>query len=148
MENKNRSASLTLWANRALMVIIAVLACSMPRLLRWYNQFRPLEKPTNLALLVAFYLCVPVTLFALYHLEKLLLHILAGEVFIRPNVRIIRRVCICCMLVSLICLPPAFLYPPLIFLCVIMAFLCPVVNVVRYVFDAAVNIREENDLTI
>ena len=45
MENKNRSASLPLWANRALMVIIAVLACSMPRLLRWYNQFRPLEKP-------------------------------------------------------------------------------------------------------
>ena len=148
MENKNRSASLTLWANRALMVIIAVLACSMPRLLRWYNQFRPLEKPTNLALLVAFYLCVPVTLFALYHLEKLLLHILAGEVFIRPNVRIIRRVCICCMLVSLICQPPAFLYPPLSFLCVILAFLCPVVNVVRYVFDAAVTIREENDLTI
>ena len=72
METKNRSASLTLWANRALMVIIAVLACSMPRLLRWYNQFRPLEKPTNLALLIAFYLCVPVTLFALYHLEKLL----------------------------------------------------------------------------
>ena len=28
METKNRSASLTLWANRALMVIIAVLACS------------------------------------------------------------------------------------------------------------------------
>ena len=33
----------------------------------------------------------------LYHLEKLLGNILAGEVFIRPNVRIIRRVCICCL---------------------------------------------------
>ena len=75
-------------------------------------------------------------------------HILAGEVFIRPNVRIIRRVCICCLAVCLICLPAAVFYPPLIFLCVIMAFLCPVVNVVRYVFDAAVTIREENDLTI
>jgi Ca2+/Na+ antiporter len=89
-----------------------------------------------------------VTLFALYHLERLLGNILAGEVFIRPNVRIIRRVCICCLAVCLICLPAAFFYPPLIFLCVIMAFLCPVVNVVRYVFDEAVTIREENDLTI
>ena len=75
-------------------------------------------------------------------------NILAGEVFIRPNVRIIRRVCGCCMLVSLICLPAAFFYAPLIFFCIVMAFLCPVVNVVRYVFDAAVSIREENDLTI
>jgi hypothetical protein len=33
-------------------------------------------------------------------------------------------------------------------MCVIMGFLCPVVNVVRQVFRAAVDLREENDLTI
>ena len=148
METKTRSASLTLWANRALMAVIAALACAMPRLLPWYNCYRPLDEATNMALLIAFYLCVPIALFALYNLEKLLGNILAGDVFIRPNVRIIRRVCGCCMLVSLICLPAAFFYPPLIFFCIVMAFLSPVVNVVRYVFDAAVTIREENDLTI
>ena len=148
MKLKNRSASLTLWANRLLMATVLGLACAMPALLKWYNRFRPLEEATNLALLIAFYLCVPIALFALYNLEKLLRNILAGEVFIRPNVRIIRRVCGCCMLVSLICLPAAFLYAPLIFFCIVMAFLCPVVNVVRYAFDAAVTIREENDLTI
>jgi len=145
---KNRSAALTLWANRLLLVTVAALACFMPGLLRWYNTFRPLEDVTNLALLIAFYLCVPITLFALYNLEKLLGNIIAGNVFIRPNVRIIRRVCGCCALVSLICLPAALYYLPLIFLSIVMAFLCPVVNVVRYVFDAAVTIREENDLTI
>jgi hypothetical protein len=31
---------------------------------------------------------------------------------------------------------------------VIMGFLCPVVNVVRQVMQAAVEIREENDLTV
>ena len=145
---KNRSAALTLWANRLLMATVFALACTMPGVLRWYNRFRPLEDHTNLALLVAFYLCVPVTLFALYNLEKLLRNIIAGDVFIRENVRIIRRVCGCCALVSIICLPAALYYLPLIFLSIVMAFLCPVVNVVRYVFDAAVTIREENDLTI
>ena len=145
---KNRSASLTLWANRILMAVVLALAIAMPKLLHWYNQIRPLRAETNLALLIAFYLCVPIALFALYNLEKLLRNILAGEVFIRPNVRMIRRVCGCCMLVSLICLPAALFYAPLIFFCIVMAFLCPVVNVVRYVFDAAVSIREENDLTI
>ena len=145
---KNRSAALTLWANRLLALVVLTLACIMPNLLRWYNGFRPLEWDTNMALLIAFYLCVPIALYALYNLEKLLRNILAGEVFIRDNVHMIRRVCGCCLLVSCICLPAACYYAPLIFLCVIMAFLCPVVNVVRYAFDAAVTIREENDLTI
>ena len=148
MNPKNRSAVLTLWANRLLMAVILALAFSMPRLLRWYSTIRPLREGTNLALLIAFYLCVPIALFALYNLEKLLGNINAGEVFLRSNVSLIRRVCICCLLVSAICLPAAFYYPPLIFFCIVMAFLCPVVNVVRYVFDAAVTIREENDLTI
>ena len=145
---KNRSAALTLWANRLLMLTVVGLACVLPRLLRWYNRIRPLDADTNMALLIAFYLCVPIALYALYNLEKLLRNILAGEVFIRDNVHMIRRVCGCCLLVSCICLPAAMFYAPLIFLCVIMAFLCPVVNVVRYAFDAAVTIREENDLTI
>ena len=148
MNPKNRSAVLTLWANRLLMAVILALAFAMPRLLRWYNTIRPLREDTNLALLIAFYLCVPIALFALYNLEKLLGNINAGEVFLRSNVSLIRRVCRCCLLVSAICLPAAFYYPPLIFFCIVMAFLCPVVNVVRYVFDAAVSIREENDLTI
>ena len=148
MKTKNRSASLTLWANRTLMLVVTGLACAMPWLLRWYNRYRPLEEATNLALLIAFYLCVPIALFALYNLEKLLRNILTGEVFIRSNVHCIRRVCGCCLLVSVICLPAAFFYAPLIFFCIVMAFLCPVVNVVRHVFDAAVTIREENDLTI
>ena len=145
---KNRSAALTLWANRFLMLTVVGLACAMPRLLRWYNCIRPLRDNTNMALLIAFYLCVPIALFALYNLEKLLRNIMTGEVFIRSNVHCIRRVCGCCLLVSVICLPAAFFYAPLIFFCIVMAFLCPVVNVVRHVFDAAVTIREENDLTI
>ena len=40
------------------------------------------------------------------------------------------------------------LYPPLVFLAVIMAFLALVVSVVGNVLSAAVSIREENDLTI
>ena len=148
MNPKNRSAALTLWANRLLMAVIVTLAFAMPSLLRWYNTIRPLRENTNLALLIAFYLCVPIALFALYNLEKLLGNIIAGAVFLRSNVSLIRRVCICCLLVSSVCLPAAFYYPPLIFFCIVMAFLFPVVNVVRCVFDAAVTIREENDLTI
>ena len=81
-------------------------------------------------------------------MEKLLNNILCGEVFVRDNVRGIRRIQFCCGMVSLICLPAAFVYVPLIFMVIIMAFLFLVVWVVAQVMDAAVTIREENELTI
>ena len=75
-------------------------------------------------------------------------NITAGQVFVTDNVSCIGRVCICCAGVGLACLPAAFFYAPLVFMSVIMGFLGPVVNVVRQVFRAAVELREENDLTI
>ena len=39
-------------------------------------------------------------------------------------------------------------YLPLVFVTVIMAFLCLVISVLVCAMDAAVTIREENDLTI
>ncbi len=148
MNKTSHAPVLTLWANRALMAAILVLAAAMPGLLEWYNQVRILNEASSMALLIAFYLCVPIALFALWNLEKLLGNITRGEVFVRGNVRHIRKVCFCCLAVSLICLGAAWFYPPLIFFSTVMLFLCPVVGVVRSVFDAAVAIREENDLTI
>ena len=68
--------------------------------------------------------------------------------FVRKNVRHIRAVQWCCGLVSLVCLPAACCYLPLVFMVIIMAFLCLVVSVVAQIMAAAVEIREENDLTI
>lgn len=142
------SIKFTLWLNRGLMALIAALAVAMPRLLRWYNSVRILSPQENSALAIAFYCCVPVVLFALWNLERLLRNIAQENVFVSDNVRLIRRVCLCCALVGLICLPASFFYPPLIFLVIIMAFLCPVVNVVCQVLRSAIELREENDLTI
>ena len=81
-------------------------------------------------------------------MEKLLKNILRETVFIRDNVRFIRRVQYCCGMISLICLPAAIFYAPLWFMVIIMTFLFLVIWVVAQVMDAAVAIREENDLTI
>ena len=148
MKKKSNSVTFTLWCNRLVMLAVAVLVPSMPVLLRWYNTVRILSQDQNLALLAAFYCCVPVVLFALWQLERLLRNIRAEQVFVWENVNLIRAVGICCALVGVICLAAAFFYAPLVFLSVIMAFLCPVVNVVRQVVRSAIEIREENEPTI
>ncbi len=138
----------TLWVNRTIFAILVVLLPVLPFLMRWYRDFRNLNTAAHVAIVVAFYICAVFTGFALVKLEKLLRNILADKVFVRENVRHIRAVAWCCGLVSLTCLPAAILYLPLIFMVIIMAFLCLVVAVVAQIMNAAVEIREENDLTI
>ena len=148
MNHPSRSVTFTLWLNRAMMGLVLILVPAMPTLLRWYNSVRILSVDQNYAITAAFYACVPVVLCALWGLERLLRNIARAQVFVHDNVRLIRRECICCAAVGVICLPAAFFYAPLIFLSLIMGFLCPVVNVVCQVFRAAIALREENDLTI
>ena len=148
MNQPSRSVRFTIFLNRAMMALVVLLVFTFPTLLRWYNTVRILIQGENFALIAAFYSCVPVVLYALWNLDRLLGNIARGIVFEQENVRLIRRDCVCCAIAGLICLPAAFLYAPLIFITVIMGFLCPVVNVVCQVIRAAIEIREENDLTI
>ena len=63
-------------------------------------------------------------------------------------VRFLRLIRWCCAAVSVICLPAAFFYQPLIFMTTILAFLALAVSVVKNGMAAAVEIREENELTV
>ena len=142
------SARITLWVNRIIALVLAVLVFAMPRLLDWYQQLRPLGLHGASAIMIGFYCCVPLAGTALWNLDAILRSILRKNIFVLTVVRCIRRVRWCCLGVSLICLPAAVFYPPLAFMAVIMGFLALVVSVLSSVMDAAVAIREENDLTI
>lgn len=143
-----QSAKFTLWCNRILAAVMAVLCVTLYDLLIWYRSVRALPWQVCAVIFIGFYLCTPAVLYALWCIEKLLRGILKGDVFIHQNVQFLRRIRWCCAIVSLICLIAGFAYPPLLFLAVIMAFLALMVSVVKNVMSAAVEIREENDLTV
>ena len=142
------SAKFTLWVNRIIAAAVVALLPGLVPLLDWYRTARSLTDQSIAAIFIGFYLCCPSVLYALWCIDRVVTNILADRVFVTDNVRRIRRIRWCCAGVSLICLPAAWFYPPLIFMVVIMAFLALVVSVVKNVMDAAVEIREENDLTI
>ena len=146
--NPKLSARITLWCNRIVALAVLVLIFFFPRLLEWYQGLRPLGLHGAAAVFFGFYLCVPVVLYALWCIDRLVSNVLVEKIFIQANVRYIRRIRWCCAGVSLICLPAAFFYQPLIFMVVIMAFLALVVSVVKNVIAAAVALQEESDLTI
>lgn len=147
----NRSISsvrFTFYVNRIVFAGITALLFLEPKLLEIYCRYRYLSLNEQFSVTGAFYPCAAAALTALWHLDRMLCRILEGQVFVSENVRRIRWVRLCCACVSLFCIAPSFYYPPMIFLVVIMGFLCLVVNVVCQVFKAAIEIREENDLTI
>lgn len=143
-----KSVKLTIWLGRLLAFILVVLAFELPTLLDWSMSLGHIGTRSAWAIGIGYYCCVPVVALALWNLDKLLRNILNSQVFVRANVRAISNVRWCCLGVSLVCLPASLFYPPLVFLVVIMAFLTLVVGVLACVIDAAVSIREENDLTI
>jgi len=146
--NSKLSASFTLWINRFIAAGVLALIFAMPALLEWYQGFRPLGLHGAAAVMGGFYLCVPVVLYALWCIDVLVRNILKDLVFIEDNVKRLRRIRWCCAGVSLICTPAACFYQPLIFMVVIMAFLTLVISVLKNVMAAAVELREESDLTI
>lgn len=145
---QNIGTRITLWVNRLVALIVGALLFLLPSILDWYREFRWLGDGEKVVVMVCFYLCAVAIGVALFSVDRLLTDILVGEVFTRKNVRRIRTIRLCCGIVGLICIPATVAYMPLIFLAVIMGFLCLMVSVVAGVMDAAVSIREENDLTI
>lgn len=148
MKNDTHYVSFARWANRAVALVVFLLVFFLSAILDWYEGFRPLSDSDKDVILASFYCCVVVIEAALFNVERLLGAIRRGAVFTRENMARIRRICYCCGGVGLICIPAAVCYLPLIFLVVIMGFLCLMVSVMISVMDAAVRIREENDLTI
>lgn len=149
MKHYETSARVTLYATRAVAVVMLALLLCFPALVERYHQhFRPLLTTERTAITGAFYACAVPVLLALWHMDRLLCNILRAQLFTTKNVTHIRFVRWCCLAVSLICLCAAFGFPSLIFLATIMAFLGLVVTVVGQVMKAAVEIREENDLTV
>lgn len=148
MNNSVFATKFTLWANRALMVIMVALAATLPLILNWYTGFRNLSDAQWWAICITYYCCAAVTAPALVAIDKLLTNIMAEQVFTWRNVKLLRLIRWCCGGVCLLCLIPAFVYIPLVFLFMIMGFLCLAVSVLVQVMKAAVQIREENDLTI
>ena len=148
MKKCETSVRITLFANRLVAAILAVLIFTLPLVLDWYCQYRTLTELERTALTAAFYVCSVVVGIALWNMDSLLRAISREEVFTPENVRRIRTIGWCCGGTALICVPAAFCYYPLVFMVIVMAFLFLAVNVLCRVMDAAVAIREENDLTV
>ncbi len=143
-------AKYTLWANRVVMAVVAVLIFMLPALLRWYGSLLNYAMPERdlIGIWISYIVCSGIMFVALWNMEKLMNNILSQQVFIRENVQRVRRVQHCCGIIAAICVFDVIFALPMLLLGAIMGFLCLAISVVTNVLDGAVALQEENDLTI
>ena len=145
---KNKAVKLSLAAVALCLLAAVGLAVTMPWLARWYTHIRNLKESGRIAILVAYYGCLPFALTALICLWRLLRNIRAERVFLETNSRLMAVVSWCCAGVAAVTLGACRWYPPLAFVTLSMAFIFLIVRVVRNCFIAAIALKEENALTI
>lgn len=142
------STKITLWIGRLTGLLLVAMIFLLFPVMDWYGKHWDIPEESRWVVAGAYYLCVPAIFTALWSVDRLLCRILRQEVFTVENVACIRRIRWCCAAVGIVCLPAGHWFTPLYFLGVMMLFLAFIVSVVKNVMAAAVELREENDLTV
>ena len=84
----------------------------------------------------------------LYSLLRLLFNIKKDEIFISANVKYLRRISWCCFAVAIITVIGGVFYIPFLLVAIAAAFVGLMLRIVKNVMQNAVEINEENELTI
>lgn len=147
--SEDKSVKLSRFCVYLFMVIEVAVCISAPWLFRWLVQVRAADLAGSFAyfLISGYTLAVPAAV-ALWALHLLLRNIGEEEVFIPENVRILRVLSWCCIVVGLICLVSTLYYMPYLIIAIAAAFVGLILRVVKNVFAEAVHIKNENDFTI
>lgn len=148
MKKTDFSATLSLVLTVIAAVCLVGLCVLMPWLADWYYaDLRGLPQVADVVT-VTYYLCVPVAATAIYFLARLLINIRAGSVFTGRNVSMLRGLSWCCVAAAMITAVAGCWYLPLLIIFAAAGFMAIILRVVKNAFEAAVQIKSENDLTI
>jgi len=117
-------------------------------LAKWFVQTRFFQWQRGVLLMVTIYLGSVLAWLTLVRLWQLLGNLRRGEVFVDGNVRHLRAVSWCCLWAAALCLASAAYYLPFAFVAVAAAFMGLIVRIVKNVFQQAIAMKSELDLTI
>ncbi|MDD4699388.1 MAG: DUF2975 domain-containing protein [Oscillospiraceae bacterium] len=148
MDKNNRSIILSLFLCYLFLVILAILTVAAPFIVTWYVTYFGRPEALILVALVAFYSCFIPAVVALILLVKLLKNIQLDKIFIKDNSRFISHISVCCFIVAVICFASGFFYMPFFMVFIAAWFMGIILRVIKNVFVAANEIKDENELTI
>ncbi len=148
MWNKPRSILLSFILVRVLFLLAVASIFTLPWLVDVYINFSRKDTGISTPLLVTLYSCLVPAFGVLICLDRILLNIRKGLVFVSQNVQYLRILSWCCCAVSLICLLSGYYYVLFLLIGFAAAFFGLILRVLKNVFEQAVELKEESDFTV
>lgn len=118
------------------------------RWISWYVEWRAMRPESVVRMMITLYAASVFGWVCLWALWKLLRNIKAEVVFDKENVRLLRIISWCCAFAAIIFLVSGAYYSPFILVSVAAAFMMLIVRVIKNVFQQAIEMKSELDLTI
>lgn len=155
MLNRKASAIVSLVICAAASVLLLVWLFTFPRFFNWFyviyhglgSEYTRTDSVIKLVV-PTFYCCAPFAGISLYMLIRLLVNILKDKVYIKANVNYLRFISYCCYVCFLITFVTGIKYFPLLIIAFSMVVVGTLLRVVQNIMQTAVEIKEENDLTV
>lgn len=129
-----------------LLFAVAGLFC-IPIITEWYDavsDLPPIHVPLNISLYISDFLAI----IAVWELLRMLGNIAREQTFVNANVTCLRIISWCCFGVAAVWVPVIGLRLLTCFITLVFSFAGLVLRVMKNLFAAAVDLREENDYTI
>ena len=147
MEHNKKSLIVTLVITRAAMAAWVLCIPFVPQLAKWYDVYS--NKPSIFVLFVAcvYTAMVPAGVI-IYFLNSLLTNLRSQKVFEHDNVKCLRVISYCCFAISAVSVVMTFRRLLALVIVLAFAFMGMLLRVLKNVFEQAVLLREENDLTV
>lgn len=146
--NANKSILLS----RAMVYLFAAAVIAVdiagPWVCRWLVTILPHTDPSFSILLGCLYVCSIPAFLLLYSMHRLLRNLQKGMIFTPENVKLLRAVSYCCFCAGLVCLCCSFCFPSLLIVTLAAGFVGLIVRIVKNVFQQAIEMKDELDLTV
>lgn len=147
MKHYEKSLFVTIAINRICIAVWTACLFLVPQISKWYDTYSN-KKPIFWVLTVLLYMEMIPAAVVLYKLNKLLSNIKTGKIFEHENVGCLRVISYSCFVIAAIAAVMIYWRILAFTLTVSFAFIGLLLRVLKNVFEQAVIIREENDLTV
>lgn len=148
MWTPEKSAKLSLILTDIIFLLSIVIGIFLPFLAGRYIEITGKAESIKAVLITVCYCCLPFAVILLLTLRRLLKNILQSKAFIYENVKLLRILSWCCVAVALITLISGYFYLPFYIVGTAAGFFTLILRVIKNIFCTAIEIKNENELTI
>lgn len=131
---KANSIKFSLMLTDIFLCLLVLVALSLPFLVTWYVEYTGRLESLATTIMVTCYPCAPFTGLALFYLRKVLKNVQKGEYSNPENVKSLKYMSLCCIMVALITLIAGRFYLPFFLVAGTFLFLALLIFVFRNIF--------------